>query len=104
MSSKDAEKKQRELARLEQLKQAMRSETESMVEQVKSDVETRKNDIQQIIEVINSSGQELDEAFEGEASEAAQTNVTKLKSKNIDMNTDFEFLVDSFEAVSYTHL
>ena len=97
MSSKDAEKKQRELARLEQLKQAMRSETESMVEQVKSDVETRKNDIQQIIEVVNSSGQELDEAFEGEASEAAQTNVTKLKSKNIDMNTDFEFLVDSFE-------
>lgn len=75
----------------------MRSETESMVEQVKSDVETRKNDIQQIVEVINSSGQELDEAFEGEASEAAQTNVTKLKSKNIDMNTDFEFLVDSFE-------
>ena len=97
MSSKDAEKKQRELARLEQLKQAMRSETESMVEQVKFDVETRKNDIQQIIEVINSSGQELDEAFEGEASEAAQTNVTKLKSKNINMNTDFEFLVDSFE-------
>ncbi|MFW3602622.1 hypothetical protein [Staphylococcus caprae] len=97
MSSKDSEKKQRELARLGQLKQAMRSETESMVEQVKSDVETRKNDIQQIIEVINSSGQELDEAFEGEASEAAQTNVTKLKSKNIDMNTDFEFLVDSFE-------
>ena len=42
MSSKDAEKKQKELARLEQLKQAMRSETESMVEQVKSDVETRK--------------------------------------------------------------
>ena len=75
----------------------MRSETESMVEQVKSDVETRKNDIQQIIEVINSSGQELDEAIDGEASEAAQTNVTKLKSKNIDMNTDFEFLVDSFE-------
>ena len=35
-------KKQRELARLEQLKQAMRSETESMVEQAKSDVETRK--------------------------------------------------------------
>ncbi|APT16924.1 hypothetical protein [Staphylococcus epidermidis] len=97
MSSKDAEKKQRELARLEQLKQAMRLETESMVEQAKSDVETRKNDIQQIIEVINSAGQELDEAFEGEASEAAQTNVTKLKSKNIDMNTDFEFLVDSFE-------
>lgn len=97
MSSKEAEKKQKELARLEQLKQAMRSETESMVEQVKSDVETRKNDIQQIIEVINSAGQELDEAFEGEASEAAQTNVTKLKSKNIDMNTDFEFLVDSFE-------
>ena len=32
----------RELARLEQLKQAMRSETESMVEQAKSDVETRK--------------------------------------------------------------
>jgi len=56
MSSKDAEKKQRELARLEQLKQAMRSETESMVEQAKSDVETRKNDIQQIIEVINSAG------------------------------------------------
>ena len=97
MSSKDAEKKQRELARLEQLKQAMRSETESMVEQAKSDVETRKNDIQQIIEVINSAGHELDELFEGEASEAAQTNVTKLKSKNIDMNTDFEFLVDSFE-------
>ena len=97
MSSKDAEKKQRELARLEQLKQAMRLETENMVEQAKADVETRKNDIQQIIEVINSAGQELDEAFEGEASEAAQTNVTKLKSKNIDMNTDFEFLVDSFE-------
>ena len=97
MSSKDAEKKQKEMARLEQLKQAMRLETENMVEQAKADVETRKNDIQQIIEVINSSGQELDEAFEGEASEAAQTNVTKLKSKNIDMNTDFEFLVDSFE-------
>ena len=97
MSSKDAEKKQRELARLEQLKQAMRSEKERMVVQAKSDVETRKNDIQQIIEVINSAGQELDEVFEGEASEAAQTNVTKLKSKNIDMNTDFEFLVDSFE-------
>ncbi|MBU5272854.1 hypothetical protein ACN9UU_08350 [Staphylococcus caprae] len=97
MSSKDAEKKQKEMARLEQLKQAMRLETENMVEQAKADVETRKNDIQQIIEVINSAGQELDEAFEGEASEAAQTNVTKLKSKNIDMNTDFEFLVDSFE-------
>ncbi|MCE7782024.1 hypothetical protein [Staphylococcus xylosus] len=97
MSTKDAEKKQKELARLEQLKQAMRSETESMVEQVKSDVETHKNDIQQIIEVINSAAHELDEAFEGEASEAAQTNVTKLKSKNIGMNTDFEFLVDSFE-------
>ncbi|ESV44031.1 hypothetical protein, partial [Staphylococcus epidermidis] len=82
-------------ARLEQLKQAMRSETESMVEQVKSDVETRKNDIQQIIEVINSSGQELDEAFDGEASEAAQTNVTKLKSKNIEMNYDFESLMVS---------
>ena len=95
MSSKDAEKKQRELARLEQLKQAMRSETESMVEQAKSDVETRKNDIQQIIEVINSSGQELDEAFDGEASEAAQTNVTKLKSKNIEMNYDFESLMVS---------
>ncbi|ESR27851.1 hypothetical protein M452_0201760, partial [Staphylococcus epidermidis APO35] len=81
--------------RLEQLKQAMRSETESMVEQVKSDVETRKNDIQQIIEVINSSGQELDEAFDGEASEAAQTNVTKLKSKNIEMNYDFESLMVS---------
>ncbi|PTI56151.1 hypothetical protein BU106_00345 [Staphylococcus xylosus] len=97
MSTKDAEKKQKELARVEQLKQAMRSETESMVEQAKSDVETHKNDIQQIIEVINSAGHELDEAFEGEASEAAQTNVTKLKSKNIGMNTDFEFLVDSFE-------
>ena len=97
MSSKDAEKKQKEMARLEQLKQAMRLETENMVEQAKADVETRKNDIQQIIEVINSAGQELDGAFEGEASEAAQTNVTKLKSKNIDMNTDFEFLVDSFE-------
>ena len=97
MSSKDAEKKQKEMARLEQLKQAMRLETENMVEQAKADVETRKNDIQQITEVINSAGQELDEAFEGEASEAAQTNVTKLKSKNIDMNTDFEFLVDSFE-------
>ncbi|QJE24315.1 hypothetical protein [Staphylococcus caprae] len=97
MSSKDVEKKQKEMARLEQLKQAMRLETENMVEQAKADVETRKNDIQQIIEVINSAGQELDEAFEGEASEAAQTNVTKLKSKNIDMNTDFEFLVDSFE-------
>ena len=79
MSSKDAEKKQKEMARLEQLKQAMRLETENMVEQAKADVETRKNDIQQIIEVINSAGQELDEAFEGEASEAAQTNVTKLK-------------------------
>ena len=99
MSSKDAEKKQKEMARLEQLKQAMRLETENMVEQAKADVETRKNDIQQIIEVINSAGQELDEAFEGEASEAAQTNVTKLKSKNIDMNTDFEFLVDSFEVL-----
>ncbi|UQW81382.1 hypothetical protein [Staphylococcus edaphicus] len=97
MSSKDAEKKQKELARLEQLKQAMRSETENMVEQAKSDVESHKNDIQQIIEVINSAGQALDGAFEGEASEAAQTNVTKLKSKNIEMNTDFEFLVDSFK-------
>lgn len=97
MSTKDAEKKQKELARLEQLKQAMRSETESMVEQAKSDVETHKNDIQQIIEVINSAGHELDEVFEGKASEAAQTNVTKLKSKNIGMNTDFEFLFDSFE-------
>ncbi|PHK48663.1 hypothetical protein BTJ66_12545, partial [Staphylococcus edaphicus] len=85
------------LARLEQLKQAMRSETENMVEQAKSDVESHKNDIQQIIEVINSTGQALDGAFEGEVSEAAQTNVTKLKSKNIEMNTDFEFLVDSFE-------
>ncbi|MBN6824977.1 hypothetical protein ACN9UU_05635 [Staphylococcus caprae] len=97
MSSKDAEKKQKELARLEQLKQAMRSETEIMVGQAKSDVETQKYDIQQIIEVINSAGHELDELFEGEASEAAQTNVTKLKSENIGMNTDFEFLVDSFE-------
>ncbi|PHK49054.1 WXG100 family type VII secretion target [Staphylococcus edaphicus] len=85
------------MARLEQLKQAMRSETENMVEQAKSDVESHKNDIQQIIEVINSAGQALDGAFEGEASEAAQTNVTKLKSKNIEMNTDFEFLVDSFK-------
>ena len=61
MSSKDAEKKQKELARLEQLKQAMRSETEIMVGQAKSDVETQKYDIQQIIEVINSAGHELDE-------------------------------------------
>ena len=41
MSSKDAEKKQRELARLEQLKQAMRSETENG-RASQTDVETRK--------------------------------------------------------------
>lgn len=32
----------KEMARLEQLKQAMRLETENMVEQAKADVETRK--------------------------------------------------------------
>ncbi len=74
-----------------------RKETKSMVEQAKSEVETHKNDIQQIIEVITRAEYELDKVFKGEASEAAKRNETKLKSENIGMNTDFEFLVDSFK-------
>ncbi|MCM3518331.1 hypothetical protein ACWEX2_05350 [Staphylococcus xylosus] len=97
MSTKDAEKKEKELERLEYLKQEMRSETESMVEQAKEEIATKQKDIQTIIEAINSVGQVIAGEFEGEASEAAQKSVTKLKSKHMGMNTDFEYLVESFK-------
>ncbi|MCY1568774.1 hypothetical protein [Staphylococcus pettenkoferi] len=97
MNSKEMEKKQKELERLEEMKQAMRSETTIMVEKERSELNSHKSDIQEIIDGFNKAGRKLNEAFKGEASEAAEQNITKLKNRNIALEDDFDFLVDSFK-------
>ncbi|MDU9352062.1 WXG100 family type VII secretion target [Staphylococcus warneri] len=97
MSSKQAEKKRKEEARLEELKQAMRSSTENMVDNAKDRVQSQKQNIQELLESIRNAGESLDGAFEGEASEAAQRNIDKLNSHNERMQSQFESLLNTFK-------
>ncbi|MBE5677140.1 WXG100 family type VII secretion target [Staphylococcus sp. SS87] len=96
MSSKDAKKSQEE-ARLQQLKQEMRNSTDIMVNNSKNNVALKSQTLNEIIETINNSSQNLEDTFEGKASEAAQQNINKLKNNNENLKQKFETLLNTMK-------
>ncbi|HEB2261597.1 TPA: WXG100 family type VII secretion target [Staphylococcus aureus] len=96
MSSKDAKKSQEE-ARLQQLKQEMRNSTDNMVSNAKNNVALKSQTLNEIIETINNSSQNLEDTFEGKASEAAQQSINKLKNNNENLKEKFETLLNTMK-------
>lgn len=79
MSKKEIENKHKEEERLEELKQAMKSETKSMVENEKSQAMQLKRYIHELLSIIDSEKENIDDEFDGLASEAALENMNKVK-------------------------
>ena len=89
MNSDKSKQMFKEKERLRELKERMRAETQDMVLDAKSHVKREERLIEEMLHEINQAGQGIEEAFEGEASEAAIKSIDKIKQNNKTLDTNF---------------
>ncbi|BBD92898.1 hypothetical protein ACN9UU_09130 [Staphylococcus caprae] len=97
MNSDKSKQMFKEKERLRELKERMRAETQDMVLDAKSHVKREERLIEEMLHEINQAGQGIEEAFEGEASEAAIKSIDKIKQNNKTLDTNFHSLLNTFE-------
>ncbi|WP_342610552.1 hypothetical protein [Staphylococcus hsinchuensis] len=95
MDSKEETKKRQEFERLDQLKQTMRAETEQMVDEEEIRLDSKHRAVDEMFNMLNRSNHNLKELFEGEASDAAEANIDKLKHQHEQMDQLYDALLKS---------